>query len=103
MNYSQNFTISGLQTLTIVVPVAGALTLSGKLSLPIPSLGAAAQSQVVTTIKQNGSTIFTSSAGQNGFTLPVLVAAQDSLSVQLTSSLAEDEVLNAVNGAISIG
>lgn len=108
--YSQNFTISGLETLTIVMPVAGNFTLSGKIKLPRLSQSDPTDpnflnypSQVVATIKQNGSTIFTSTAGSDGFSIPILAASQDSFTVQLNSSAAEDNVLNAVSAVISLG
>jgi hypothetical protein len=109
-NYSQNFTIAGLETLTFVVPLAGAYTLSGKLQLP-----SAAQddptdpnylgypSAVVTTVKQNGTTIFTSLAGAEGFSIPVLAALSDTFTIALTSSATPDQGLNALRASISIG
>ena len=110
MSYSQNFSISGLETLTIVLPVAGNFTLSGKISLPRLSQTDPTDpnyltypSAVVATIKQNGTTIFTSTAGQDGFSIPILVASQDSFTVQLSSSEPQDEVLNAVSAQVSIG
>jgi hypothetical protein len=101
-NFSQNFSISGLETLTVVMPLAGAFTLSGKLSLP-NARESGIESTVVTTIKQNGSTIFTSTAGALGFSIPILAALSDSFTVQLSSSTAEDAVLNAVTAVVSIG
>jgi hypothetical protein len=111
--YSQNFAISGLETLTVVVPLAGTYTLSGKLKLPRLSQTDPSDpnylnypSAVVTTIKQNGSTIFTSTAGSDGFSIPILAAAADSFTVALSSSGAagtEDQVLNAVSAVVSIG
>lgn len=109
-NYSQNFTISGLETLTVVMPVAGNFTLSGKISLPRLSQTdptdpnyLAYPSDVVATIKQNGSTIFTSTAGSDGFSIPILAALKDSFTVQLSSAAAEDNVLNAVSAVVSLG
>lgn len=108
--YSQNFAISGLETLTVVMPVAGQFTLSGKLKIPRLSQTdptdpnyASYPSAVVVTIKQNGSTIFTSTAGSDGFSIPISAAYQDTFTVQLSSSEAQDEVLNAVSAVISIG
>lgn len=109
-NYSQNFAISGIETLTVVIPVAGNFTLSGKIKLPRLSQSDPTDpnyltypSAVVTTIKQNGSTIFTSNAGQDAFSIPILASALDSFTVALTSSAAQDQVLNAVSAVISIG
>ena len=109
-NYSQNFEISGLETLTVVMPVAGLFTLSGKIKLPRLSQTdktdpnySAHPSQVVATIKQNGTTLLTTTAGNDGFSLSLLAAASDSITVQLSSANAADSVLNAVSATISIG
>lgn len=109
-NYSQNFAISGLETLTVVMPVAGNFTLSGKIKLPRLSQTDPTDpnyltypSSVVTTIKKNGSTIFTSSTGSDGFSVPILAAVNDSYTVQLSSGAAEDAVLNAVSAVVSLG
>jgi hypothetical protein len=110
MTYSQNFAISGLETLTIVMPVAGNFTLSGKIKLPRLSQTDPSDpnflnypSAVVTTIKQNGGTIFTSIPGADGFSIPILAALKDSFTVQLSSATAEDSVLNAVSAVVSLG
>lgn len=109
-NHSQNFAISGLETLTIVMPLAGQFMLSGKLSLPRLSQDDPTDpnflnqpSLVVATIKQNGTTIFTTIAGADGFSIPIQAALKDSFTVALSSSNAADEVLNAVKAAISLG
>lgn len=109
-NYSQNFEISGLETLTVVMPVAGLFTLSGKIKLPRLSQTdktdpnySAYPSAVVATIKQNGTTLFTSTAGSDGFSIPLNAAAKDSITVQLSSANAADSVLNAVSATVSIG
>jgi hypothetical protein len=109
-NYSQNFAISGLETLTIVMPVAGNFQLSGKIKLPRLSQTDPTDpnflsypSAVVTTIKQNGSTIFTGIAGADGFAIPILAGSQDTFTVALSSSAAEDEVLEAVGAVVSVG
>lgn len=101
--FNMNLGIVGLQTVTIAVPVAGTYLLSGKLALPTISEGATDNSQVVTTIKQNGSTIYTGQAGAKGFGCEVICAANDSMQVILTSSNAVDQGLNVVQGVISIG
>ena len=109
-NYSQNFSISGLETLTVVMPLAGLYKLEGKIKLPRLSQSDPSDpnylsypSSVVATIKQNGTTIFTSSAGSDGFSIPLLAALKDSITVQLSSSSAQDEVLDAVSCVVSIG
>jgi hypothetical protein len=111
--YSQNFAISGLETLTVVMPVAGQFTMSGKIKLPRLSQTDPTDpnylnypSQVVATIKQNGTTVFTTTAGSDGFSIPIQSALSDSFTVQLSSAGAagtEDQILNAVSAVISIG
>lgn len=109
-NFSQSYSISGLETLTIVMPVAGNFTLSGKIKLPRLSQTDPTDpnflsypSAVIATIKQNGTTIFTTSAGSDGFSIPILSAAQDTFTVQLSSSSPQDEILNSVSAVVSIG
>jgi hypothetical protein len=109
-NFSQQFAISGLETLTVVVPIAGLFTLSGKIKLPRLSQTDPTDpnfltypSAVVATIKQNGTTIFTTKAGSDGFSIPLSAAAKDSITVALTSSSAQDEILNAVSAVVSLG
>lgn len=103
-NFSTNQTVSGLETLTFYVPTGqgGAYTLSGHLQTPNMSAGDST-SAVVTTIGQNGSTIFTSTAGAQGFSVPVLAAAGDYFTVALSSSTATDEVLNNLRATVSLG
>jgi hypothetical protein len=103
-------TISGLETLTIVMNSAGQTMMTGKIKLPRLSQTDPTDpnylsypSAVVTTVKQNGTTIFTSNAGQDGFRIPISYALNDSFTVALTSSEPQDEVLNAVGAAVSIG
>lgn len=109
-NYSQNFAISGLETLTVVMPLAGLYKLEGKIKLPRLSQSDPTDpnylnypSAVVATIKQNGTTIFTTTAGSDGFSIPLLAALKDSITVQLSSSAGEDTVLDAVSAVVSIG
>jgi hypothetical protein len=101
-NFSQNYTIAGLETAAFYVPLAGLYTLSGKINLPA-ARDTGIASNVVTTVKQNSTTIFTSTAGAPGFSIPFNAAAGDEVQVILSSSTPEDEVLNAVNATISLG
>jgi hypothetical protein len=99
-----NYSMSGLETLTININSAGVRPISGKIQLPVATDGNYAASQVVCVVKQNGTTIFTSKAGADGFgPISMNNAANDSIQVILSSSLASDEVLNAVRAVISVG
>ena len=102
MPYSQGFTIAGLQTLTINIPVAGVFLLQGTISLPTPTDGGG-QSAVVSTIKQNGTTVQTSIPGAQGFAVTLECSEGDVLTVALTSANAVDAVPNAVKAVVSVG
>lgn len=95
--------ISGLGTSTMSVASARPYALTGSLSLPGISKGDTANSQVVTVIKQNASTIFTSTAGAEGLNLTIYTAAGDVISVITSSSAAIDKSLNVVKGVFSLG
>ena len=104
------YNMSGLETLTIVMNRSGASRLEGKIHLPIRSQSDPSDpnflslpSAVVATIRKNGSTLFTSIAGSDGFSVPVSFVIGDTLTVQLSSAAAPDQVLNAVNAVVTIG
>ena len=109
-DFNQKFSISGLETLTVVMPLAGQFQLEGKIKLPRLSQSDPTDpnflsypSAVVATIRKNGSAIFTTTAGSDGFSIPISVALSDSITVQLTSSSPQDMVLDAVSAVVSIG
>jgi len=65
--------------------------------------GADVQSQVVVTVKQNGTTIFTSAAGDLGFGLSAVVcAASDVITFTTSSSLAQDQQPNAIRLTLAV-
>lgn len=96
-------TISGLTSAQTSVPLAGLCQIICSLSLPMISKGSSANSQVVTVIKQNGSTMYTSSAGAEGFQISLSCAANDVISVTLSSAAAVDQSLNVIKANVSIG
>lgn len=108
-----------LHTSTVTLPESATYSVQGTLTLPhivpTPTAGAGGgagtgsgggaqiNSQVIVTIKQNGSTIYTSAPGDSGFSLPALVCtAGDVLTFQRSSSLAQDNQLNAVRMTLTI-
>jgi hypothetical protein len=95
--------INGLQTFPIfTAPAAGVYFVNGQLSLPVPT--GSGMSQVVTLVKQNGSTIYTGIAGATGFQInQITCASGDAISCVLSSSAAPDLVLNAVSGVVGAG
>jgi hypothetical protein len=95
------YTLVGLETLTIPALVAGAHMISGKLTCPQLAQGASAPSQVVTTVNQNGSPVYTGTPGGEGFTVNLLCAAGDTITVVTSSSAAVDTAsLNGIKAVI---
>lgn len=119
MNFERSQSSEGLRTLTVNIPSAGLYNFQGSLALPKnpgsavqgPGGGAATgvgappqiASQVVVTINQNGSPIFTSPAGCSGFCLiAVNCAANDVMTFVTSSSLDQDKQPNAVKMTLAV-
>lgn len=113
MSYQQLTSLSNLATHTITIPTTDTYTFQGTLTLPNlePSAtqgpgggagtgtggGSVVDSQVVITIKQNGTTRYTSQPGDRGFVLQGLsCTAGDVITIQRSSSLAQDQQPNAI-------
>lgn len=105
-NFNGNISLNGLGTFTIfTAPAAGVYFVNGQLSLPQLTTDNQ-QSQVVATVKQNGSGIYTGIAGASGFQVNQIVCAlNDVIAVTLSSSAAVDNVptSNAVSGQVAFG
>jgi hypothetical protein len=120
-NYIKNTTHEGLGTLTVTIPttdlymIQGTITHPNLVPTPVAGPGGGAgtgtspngtvevPSQVVLTINQNGSPVYTSQAGAQGFNIAALnCAAGDLITFVRTSSLPQDEQLNAVRMTLSI-
>jgi len=113
MAFVQTTTMTDLNTLTVNIPTTDLYNFQATLTLPTNS-GSATQgpgggtgtgvgappstpSQVVVTVKQNGSTIYTSPAGATGLSLnAVQCTAGDVMTFALSSSLASDKNPNTV-------
>lgn len=95
--------LSGLGTMQSNVSQAGTYLLTCTLSLPAINKGDSANSQVVTVVKQNGSTIYTGLAGSEGFQINLACAAGDIIAVQTTSSAAVDQNTNVIKAQVAIG
>jgi hypothetical protein len=119
MSFIQSTSVTNLATHTIVIPTTDIYSFQGTLSLPnvVPSVvagpgggagtgsggGPQVSSQVVVTIKQNGSTIYTSNPGDRGFCLnAVSCVAADVITIIRSSSLAQDEQPNAIRMTLAI-
>lgn len=100
-NYNQNLVFTGLGTLTTSVPSAGPYKMEGKISLPT-LVGGSGVSACVCTINQNGSPIYTGTAGAEGFGIEPTCAANDTFTFVLSSAAAPDQVLNAIKMTVSI-
>lgn len=119
MPFVQSSTTTGLQTATVNIPTTDAYNFNATLTLPT-SAGSATQgpgggagtgtgappvtpSQVVVTVKQNGSTILTSQAGAMGITLnAVQCTAGDVITFALSSALASDQALNSIRMTLAV-
>jgi hypothetical protein len=103
--FNQNFTSTGLVTLSFGVPESDApCFLAGNLTLPqLYDDGATAESQVVVTIKQNGTTIYTGLPGAQGFKTLFTGTLGDTMTIAFTSDLAADALPNAVKATIQFG
>lgn len=115
----QSTTVTGLQTFIFSCPTADNYTIQGTLQLPnivptaTPGPGAGAgsgtgggiqiSSQVVTVVKHNSSTIYTSNPGDRGFLIGVEGAsAGDTISVIFSSSLKQDQKPNVMSCTITV-
>ena len=101
-SFNMNSTVGGLVSVTTSIPQAGTYPLTGKLSLPTIVDGGG-PSAVVVTLSQNGTPFYTGPAGAEGFSATASCAANDTLTVAMTSANANDALPNMVKTTISIG
>lgn len=102
-SFNVNSALVGLGTSTFGIPVAAFYNISGKLTLPTITDGDASNSQVVVTINQNGSPIYTGQAGARGFGVEASCQAGDTIAIILSSSATVDNLPNTVHCVLSIG
>jgi hypothetical protein len=110
--------VTDLGTTTINIPTTDVYNIQATLQLPTQSGSALAgpgggagtgtgappqvSSQVVATVKQNGTTILTTAPGQQGFALNTLVCtAGDVITIALSSSLSADQQPQAIKMTIA--
>lgn len=100
---NQQITMVGISTFTLYANVAGTYSLRGNLSLPTANTESGDDSQCVVTVKKNGSTIYTGTAGATGFTVqpPFVCALGDAIQILFTSAAAVDQPVNAIKATIS--
>lgn len=104
--FSQTVVAVGLGETDIVVPDAGIYNVDVKHQIPQPTASAGSStpgpSQVLTLVKLNSTTKLTSAVGANGAWVQITAAAGDTLKVITSSSLAADNVLNAVKTTVAV-
>lgn len=96
----ENVAFAGLGTLTRIAPAAGLYYISGRMSLPTVTNGGG-QSSCVATVNLNGSPKYTGVAGAEGFSMNMVVAAADTITVVLSSAAAPDQGINNIKSVIS--
>lgn len=102
-NYRISAIYTGLGTFAVAsVPTTDYYIIQGTLALPGISKGDAHNSQAVILVKKNGSTIYTSTAGNASFRIGSSCAAGDAISIVLSSSLAEDIATNSIKTNVYI-
>ena len=118
MAFNQSTTVTNLQALTITIPttdtyqIQGTLSLTNQVTAATQGAGGGAGtgtggtkviSQVVVTIKQNGTTIYTGQTGAEGFSLPALsCTAGDVITITPSSSLAQDQQPQAIKMTVQV-
>jgi hypothetical protein len=100
MAFNQSGELAGLNTYTVSVPTAGAYSIGWKNYLPRLSQGGT-QSSLVVTINQNGSPVFTSTAGADGGSFDLICASGDSITLVTSSSAAGDQALNLIKTQVA--
>jgi hypothetical protein len=115
----QTTTVTGLQEFDFIVPTTDAYTIQGTLEVPfvVPTAaqgpggggigtgstpGLPTPSQIVTVVKQNSTTKYTSNPGDKGFLTGINATAGDTIKVIFSSSQIQDEQLNAMKCTIAI-
>jgi hypothetical protein len=101
-NYLSSGSFTGLTTQVVGVPTADTYILQGTLTLPSVQQGSSADSQAIVTVNQNSTPIYTGPAGANGFRVKIVAAANDLISIIVSSSAAVDAPLNVIRTSFAI-
>ena len=99
--FSYSATSSNLGEIDIIVPDTSMYTVKCTLTLPSIVQGNG-QSAVVTVVKVNSTTKYTSNAGDFGVDCEVACSAGDTIKIITSSSNANDNAINAVRIQIAI-
>ncbi len=97
MLYRQTFTAVGLSELDVVAPTTGTYVV--QVSQTTPLFG---RSALITLLKVNSTTKYTSAAGDKGFTQEVAAIAGDIIKITMSSTSADDNASNAVKTSVAI-
>jgi len=102
-NYNDNGSYVGLGTYEVLkAPTTGIYTFQAKLSLPSITKGDATSSSVIAVINRNGSPIYTSQLGADGFSTTTSLTLNDVVTVVLSSAAAVDQGKNTVRMTLSV-
>jgi len=99
--FSYVYASSGLGEIDIVVPTTDTYVVNCRLSLPSQIQGNG-QSAVVTVVKVNSTTKYTSNAGDTGLECVIQCSAGDTIKVITSSSNANDNAINAVRVRVNV-
>lgn len=102
--FNENFCIAGLGEETVSIPAAGIYSLDGKIQLPRLAAGASGPSGAVMTIVNSTgpTTIYTGTAGKDGFKLDTVCALGDVLTFTLTSANDVDEEPGVLKTTVAV-
>lgn len=102
--FNQSLTLAGLNDYSFSIPADGLYSIDGKIQLPTLASGASAPSAVVATITNDTamSTLYTSAAGDNGFKVDFVAAADDVITIAMSSVSAADAPVNLIKTNIAI-
>lgn len=103
--FAQNLELAGLTSVDTAVPTAGIYFVAGKLQLPRLAAGSTGVSAAIVTItnQTQSTTIYTGTAGNDGFYTTTVCAANDVIRVAVTSANSADQGLNAIKTQFGIG
>lgn len=101
-NFFKSQTVTGLGAYTIAVPTAGTYEIDGKMTLSTTHASTNPSVVVVTISKTTTGTIYTGVAGARGFHVNQYCAADDVITITLSSAATVDQGKNTIKATISI-
>lgn len=102
-NYLLSEVVQGLQTVTFTAPAADQYVVDIKTTIStLTTTGGTQQSQLVTTINQNGSPVVAYPAATRGSQTRLSCAQGDVITIVFSSASAVDSALNAIQSVIAV-